>query len=46
MLRQVILWLVIIFVIIWIFAAPGAHGSQMHDWINGIATFFRHLAGG
>jgi hypothetical protein len=36
--------IVAILIVVWIVASPAAAGNDVHTWITGIITFFRHIA--
>jgi hypothetical protein len=44
MLKTTVVTLVAVLVVVWIVSAPAAAGSDVHTWIEGILTFFRHMA--
>lgn len=44
MLQRTLGWIVAILIIVWIVSNPAAAGDTVHAWINGIITFFRHMA--
>jgi hypothetical protein len=46
MIAKIITWAVFLFILIWIFSDPGAHGAQIHTWITGLFSFFTGLANG
>ncbi len=44
MLQRILGIIVAVLIIVWIVSDPAAAGNTVHSWINGILTFFRHLA--
>jgi hypothetical protein len=36
--------IVAILIVVWIVASPASAGNDVHTWITGIITFFRHMA--
>jgi hypothetical protein len=43
LLQKVIGILVAIVIVVWIVSNPAGAGNQVHTWISGIDTFFRHV---
>jgi hypothetical protein len=43
-LKNIIGIIVAILIVVWIVASPAAAGNDVHTWITGIVTFFRHMA--
>jgi hypothetical protein len=44
LLQKLIGIIVAILIVVWIVASPAAAGNDVHTWITGIITFFRHIA--
>lgn len=46
MVKQIIGWVVVILIVVWILSNPTAAGTTVHNWITDIVSFFQHLARG
>jgi hypothetical protein len=44
LLKNTIGIIVAILIVVWIVASPATAGNDVHTWITGIITFFRHIA--
>jgi hypothetical protein len=46
MVAQIIGWILVILLVVWIVSNPAAAGTTVHNWIADIFSFFQHLARG
>jgi hypothetical protein len=44
LLQRILGIVVAVLIIVWIVSDPAGAGNTVHGWVNGIITFFRHLA--
>lgn len=46
MITKILTWAAIILVVVWIISNPSKAGTDVHNWITNIVTFFTSLANG
>ena len=46
MITKILTWAAIILVVVWIISSPAKAGTDVHNWIANLVTFFTNLANG
>ena len=46
MITKILTWVAIIVVVVWIVSNPAKAGTDVHNWITSIVSFFTSLANG
>jgi len=41
--QRILMWTIVILVVVWILSDPGAAGKAVHQWVNGLISFFNSL---
>jgi hypothetical protein len=43
---KVVGWVIVIIIVVWVISKPSGAGTDVHNWVTDIISFFTHLASG